>query len=135
MFYPISDVQNANMQWYWTVDNPITPTYYPEDMIHDLTRSTVDGNKLDDYVLLQKYRMGRHFQVTTTTGDMAIAEILMTFAEMRKSRVQSDIGSRASTGPGMGTGMGPGRGLKFFSGLRVLRVRVFSVFTTTSAQT
>ena len=88
VFYPKSDVQNANIRWYWTVDNHWTPG----DMIHDLTRPTVDGNILDDYVLLKKCRMGRHLTVLTATGDMAIAEILMTFAGMRKSRVQSDVG-------------------------------------------
>ena len=83
VFYPKSDVQNANMRWYWSV---VAGMPNPNDMIHDSLRPTNEGNILNDYVLLEKYRKGRYLQATTTTGLMTIAEVLMTFAEMRKAR-------------------------------------------------
>ena len=93
MFYPKSDVQNANMRWYWSV---VAGAQTPNNMIQDLLRSTDTGNILNDYVLLEKYRKGRYLQATTTTGLMTIAEVLMTFAEMRKARERQATSVRSN---------------------------------------
>ena len=88
MFYPKSDPLNAAMRWYWSAAEG-TGTPGSSDMIHDETRSSDDGTILNDYVLLEKYKKGRFLQVTTTTGVMTIAEVLMTFAEMRKPPINA----------------------------------------------
>ena len=93
VFYPKSDVQNANMRWYWSV---VAGMPNPNDMIHDSLRPTNEGNILNDYVLLEKYRKGRYLQATTTTGLMTIAEVLMTFAEMRKARERKATSVRSN---------------------------------------
>ena len=91
VFYPKNAVENANIYWYWSEVQ--LAKNLPNDMIHDLTRSTVDGSILDDYVLLDKYRKGRYLQVVTTTGIMTIAEVLMTFAGMREPRDERNVSS------------------------------------------
>ena len=77
------------MRWYWSAAEG-TPG--SSDMILDETRSSDDGTIFNDYVLLEKYKKGRFLQVTTTTGDMTIAEVLMTFAEMRKPPLNATHG-------------------------------------------
>ena len=67
----MNDVQNANTEWRWG------------DVIFT-GRPAVDPEVLHDYVLLPKYKYGRQLVIETTTGVMTIAEIIMTFAEMRK---------------------------------------------------
>ena len=91
MFYPKSDPLNAAMRWYWSAAEG-TGTPGSSDMILDETRSSDDGTIFNDYVLLEKYKKGRFLQVTTTTGDMTIAEVLMTFAEMRKPPLNATHG-------------------------------------------
>ena len=79
------------MRWYWSAAEG-TGTPGSSDMILDETRSSDDGTILNDYVLLEKYKKGRFLQVTTTTGVMTIAEVLMTFAEMRKPPLNATHG-------------------------------------------
>ena len=69
------------MRWFWSA---VSGAPQPSDMIQDLTRSTDDSSITNDYVLLDKYKKGRYLKITTTTGQMTIAEVLMTFVEMRK---------------------------------------------------
>ena len=80
VYYPYSDDHtfNEKIDWYWE-KSPTTMT----NKIHSSPRDTRDPSIKSDYELLPKYEEGRYLRIHKASGSMALAEVVMTYAELR----------------------------------------------------
>ncbi len=81
VYYPVVSKYNQNdgIDWYWQLSRGSK-----DHQIHKSERATADSAVLTDYELLPKYVEGQFLLLEKASGFMAIAELVLTFAEKRK---------------------------------------------------
>ncbi len=81
VYYPRlpSYVSNEDINWYWSSTADDT-----SNQIHTSPRNAADAAIFSDYELLPKYQDGQYLVIVKSTGKLVLAEVTMTFAEMRK---------------------------------------------------
>ena len=76
MHYPVFDIQNDGIDWFWQADSGT------KDLQIRAGRTSLDPETLSDYQLLDKSVEGRYLLLEKASGYMAIAELALTFAEI-----------------------------------------------------